>query len=275
MSHKYEVTGPEAEFEAGSRGRVLRNLLGITRVRDMNEAESQALELAQEAALNLYGSDHRFIADDICALHRLWLGPIYPWAGEYRSVNVSKGGFQFAHAPLIAGLMADLERDALRRHTPCRATNDADVAQALAEVHAELILVHPFRDGQRSPCPLARVVNGLAGGITAARLQSVVRARQARLYRGHSSRHGARLRTADCDVCGRYRAVAATRRFQCAMKASMLADASERLSLAKGARMPSTADDVWAEMRKAALRALADLRNGLDCLSTIGQIIRQ
>ena len=59
------------------------------------------------------------------------------------------------------------------------------------------------------------------------------------------------------------------------MKASLLAGASERLSLAKGARMPSTADDVWAEMRKAALRALADLRNGLDCLSTIGQIIRQ
>jgi len=48
---KYEATGPEAEFEPGSRGRVLRNLLGITRVRDMNEAESQALELAQEAAL--------------------------------------------------------------------------------------------------------------------------------------------------------------------------------------------------------------------------------
>ena len=85
--------GPEAEFEPGSRGRVLRNLLGITRVRDMHEAESQALELAQEAALDLHGSDHRFIADDICTLHPLWLGPIYPWAGEYRSVNITKAGF--------------------------------------------------------------------------------------------------------------------------------------------------------------------------------------
>ena len=165
MSRKYKATGPEAEFEPGSRGRVLRNLLGITRVRDMNEAESQALELAQEAALNLYGSDHRFIADDICALHRLWLGPIYPWAGEYRSVNVSKGGFQFAHAPLIAGLMADLERDALRRHTPCRATNDADVAQALAEVHAELILVHPFREGNGRLARLLALLMALQAGL--------------------------------------------------------------------------------------------------------------
>ena len=50
------------------------------------------------------------------------------------------------------------------------------------------------------------------------------------------------------------------------MKASVLAGASARLPLAKGARMPSTADDVCAEMRKAALRAVADLRWGLDCL---------
>ena len=99
MSRKYAATGPEREFEPGSRGRVLRNLLGITRVRDINEAESQALELAQDAALDQYGSSHRFTAKDIRTLHRLWLGPIYPWSGDYRSVNIGKGGFQFAHAP--------------------------------------------------------------------------------------------------------------------------------------------------------------------------------
>lgn len=71
MNRKYEATGPQAEFEPGSRGRVLRNLLGITRVRDMNEAESQALELAQEAALDCFGPHHRFDAADVCALHRL------------------------------------------------------------------------------------------------------------------------------------------------------------------------------------------------------------
>jgi cell filamentation protein len=147
VSRKYEAGGPEAEFEPGSRGRVLRNLLGITRVRDMNVAESQALELAQDAAIDLYGSSHRFTANDICRLHRLWLGPIYPWAGEYRSVNIGKGGFQFAHAPRIASLMAELEQDALRRYTPCHTVAPLEIARALAEVHAELILVHPFRDG--------------------------------------------------------------------------------------------------------------------------------
>ena len=52
MNPKDQATGPEVEFEPGSRGRVLRNLLGITRVRDMNAAESQALQMAQDAALD-------------------------------------------------------------------------------------------------------------------------------------------------------------------------------------------------------------------------------
>jgi len=36
---KYQAVGPQAEFESGSRGRVLRNVLGITRVRDMKLTE--------------------------------------------------------------------------------------------------------------------------------------------------------------------------------------------------------------------------------------------
>ena len=165
MSGRYVATGPETEFEPGSRGRVLRNLLGINRVRDMNEAESQALLLAHEAALDSFGPKHRFTADDVCALHRLWLGPIYAWAGEYRSVNIGKAGFQFAHAPLVPGLMADLERGALARLTPCQAAHDADVARALAEVHAELILVHPFREGNGRLARLLTLLTALQAGL--------------------------------------------------------------------------------------------------------------
>lgn len=65
-------------------------------------------------------------------------------------------------------------------------------------------------------------------------------------------------------VC--YRRPAATRRFQYAMKASMLSGIDPRASLAKGARMPSTADEVCAETRNASLRAAGDLRCGFDCL---------
>lgn len=165
VKSRYQATGIEAEFEPGSRGRVLRNLLGITRVRDMNLAESQALEIAQDLALDRFDSDHRFTAQDICDLHALWLGPIYPWAGEYRSVDIGKGGFQFAHARLIPGLMAELERGALIKHTPCRAGDDAAIGMALAEVHAELILVHPFREGNGRLARVLAVLMALQAGL--------------------------------------------------------------------------------------------------------------
>jgi cell filamentation protein len=164
-STKYAAGGMESEFQPGSRGKVLRNLLGITRVREMEAVESQALTIAQETAVTQYGPSHRFTSADVRRLHRIWLGRIYPWAGHYRSLNIGKGGFQFAHAPLIPRLMSAFGKDALRRHTPCGNDAEIPVARSLAEVHAELILIHPFRDG-----------NGRV-----ARLLSLLMARQAGL----------------------------------------------------------------------------------------------
>ena len=165
MTTRYDAHGAEAEFEPGSRGRVLRNLLGITRVGDMELAESQALWLAQQQAIDMFGSDHRFTATDICSLHRAWLGPIYAWAGEYRSVNMGKGGFQFAAAHLVPDLMAQLERDALARCTPCREASASEVAKALAVVHAELVLIHPFREGNGRLARLLALLMGLQAGL--------------------------------------------------------------------------------------------------------------
>lgn len=158
VSRRYLAAGWESEFQPGSRGRVLRNLLGITRVREMEDAEAQAFASAQKVALKRYGGTHRFTPADIRYLHKLWLGSIYPWAGKYRTVNIVKGGFQFAHAPLIPRLMAVLGRGALRQHTPRGVVADCTLARSLAEVHAELILVHPFRDGNGR---LARLVSVL------------------------------------------------------------------------------------------------------------------
>jgi cell filamentation protein len=93
------------------------------------------------------------------------LGPIYAWAGEYRSLNIGKAGFQFAHAPLIPGLMAELQRGALARLTPCSAAGDAGMARALAEVHAELILVHPFREGNGRLARLLALLMALQAGL--------------------------------------------------------------------------------------------------------------
>ena len=147
-SVKYDTSGLiEAQFEPGSHGRVLKNRLGIKGRKEMDEAESVALAVATDKILRMYDADHRFTAEDITTMHKTWLGGIYGWAGKYRQVNVSKGDFPFAVAKHIPQLMAEFEKDTLHKHTPCNFKSLERVIQALAEVHVELILIHPFREG--------------------------------------------------------------------------------------------------------------------------------
>src|SRR5947199_10710700 len=86
---------PEAETEPGSRGRVLRNRPGIRRKRDMDAAEYEALLRTQEAYLEQISAETRFTAALIRQMHRDWLGEVYEWAGAYRTVELSNGGFRW------------------------------------------------------------------------------------------------------------------------------------------------------------------------------------
>ncbi len=148
----------ESAHQPGSGGRVLANLAAITRVRDMQQAESEALESLNLAVLHEVTAQQRFTIDDLCAWHRRWLGHLYAWAGDFRQVNIGKGGFQFASAHLVPKLMADYERGPLASLTPCTGMNDTELAHALAVTHAELILIHPFREGNGR---LTRLLNTL------------------------------------------------------------------------------------------------------------------
>lgn len=145
---RYDVSDlPEGQFEPGSRGFVLKNLLGIKRKTDMDRAEEEALQKASEALLRTISKDQRFTADDICRIHKIWLGGVYLWAGHYRRVNVSKTEFMFAVAEHIPALMHEFERSVLREDTPCQPGPLSEVVRKLASVHVELVLIHPFREG--------------------------------------------------------------------------------------------------------------------------------
>ena len=141
------ATGVEAENEPGSRGRVLRNKPGIQHKREMDRAEFEALTRAQMELLGRVTTETRFTADWLRSMHRSWLGELYEWAGEYRTVEMEKGGFRWPPAYLVAQNMRQLEQGLLQRYTPCRPAPLEIAARHMAEVHAELLLIHPFRDG--------------------------------------------------------------------------------------------------------------------------------
>ena len=144
---------------------MLKNLLGITLSAEMDAAEANALIDAVDRLVRSYDEEHRFTANDICELHCVWLGGIYAWAGEYRQVNVSKGNFMFAAAGRIPALMAEFERDALARCTPCKFETTEEIVGALAETHVELVLIHPFLEGNGRISRVLSTLMALQAGL--------------------------------------------------------------------------------------------------------------
>jgi cell filamentation protein len=162
---RYAAAGPETEFEPGSRGCVLRNLPGIRSAREVARVESRALLDAQDRLIEMYSPEHRFTSADVCEIHRVWLKSVYPWAGQYRSVNMAKGDFHFAAAREVPRLMYEFERRELARYTPCRIAAESEIARALAIVHAELVLIHPFREGNGRCARLLALLMAFQAGL--------------------------------------------------------------------------------------------------------------
>ena len=155
----------ESQFEPGSNGRVLKNKLGITSVREMDKQEKEAQMRAIEELTGVFDENHRFTAADICKLHKVWLGDIYEWAGKYRHVKMSKNDFSFSFPEQISKLMVELEKGPLSECTPCRFSSLDEVIKALAIVHAELLLIHPFREGNGRVARMLATLMALQAGL--------------------------------------------------------------------------------------------------------------
>ena len=162
----YDASGLiEAQFEPGSRGRVLRNLLGSKSKREMDQIEAQEQLRTLEELVRIYDQTHRITAADVRRIHKIWLGSIYAWAGNYRQVNLSKGDFPFAAANQIPRLMIEFEKGPLRAYTPYRFTEMNEIARTIAVVHTELLLIHPFREGNGRVARLLAVLMALQAGL--------------------------------------------------------------------------------------------------------------
>lgn len=139
--------GIEGEFEPGSDDKVLRNKLGITSLLEMDQTEYDALEEAQDRYLDRVTDKTVFTAEVIREMHKDWLGDVYEWAGTYRTVEMSKGGFTWPPASRVEANMKRFEETLLLPKSPFRASDFHQAAKDLAILHAELLLIHPFREG--------------------------------------------------------------------------------------------------------------------------------
>lgn len=148
MTNRYDTSlNVEGQYQPGSNNLVLVNKLQITNTEEMDDTELELLNALYQDVLSNVTREQKLTVADIFEWHRRWLGNVYDWAGQERSVNMSKGNFHFTAANQIPFMLQEFESKFLCVLTPCYLMDEMALVDAIAKVHIEFILVHPFREG--------------------------------------------------------------------------------------------------------------------------------
>lgn len=141
---RYDVAD---EYEPGSSNTVLRNFLGITDPQEIGVQEARTYLDAIRDSILEFDVDQNLTMEAVFDFHRKWLAKIYPFAGRFREVNLSKSSVAFCPVVHLREQSAVFDQQVLQRLTPCSKLSRFELPSALAEVHVEFILLHPFREG--------------------------------------------------------------------------------------------------------------------------------
>lgn len=126
---------------------ILKNRLGIISQAELDKAEAEITTIV--IATLTTGSDVyrlRFDRQLLQDLHKEIFGDIYDWAGEFRTLDISKESSYFAHAQYISPQL-DALFEVLGRDERLSSDEKVLVVESLAHYYSELNAVHPFREG--------------------------------------------------------------------------------------------------------------------------------
>ena len=124
---------------------VLRNKLGIRDAEALSSAETgitllRIMDLARNPVVGRFDSEH------LREIHRRLFSDIYDWAGEYRTVEISKG-VPFCYCANIQNSLDRLFSE-LKVEQYLHTVSDREtMVRRLAYYLVELNVIHPFREG--------------------------------------------------------------------------------------------------------------------------------
>lgn len=121
---------------------VLRNKAGI---RDARTLEAFEFVMSAQRAEEPFPAG-RFSPTHYRAIHAHLFQDVFDWAGQYRTIRLSKGGNAFCYPENIRPAMTALF-DGLRRERFLRGRDADQFAVSGAHFLAELNAIHPFREG--------------------------------------------------------------------------------------------------------------------------------
>lgn len=82
----------------------------------------------------------------ISSIHKVAFNHLYEFAGELRTVNMSKGGFTFPTAKFLPEIIHEFEVKFLGANLKLLDSYE-ELIQLAAPIHSELLFFHPFREG--------------------------------------------------------------------------------------------------------------------------------
>ncbi|MGK9053961.1 Fic/DOC family protein [Neorhizobium petrolearium] len=122
--------------------RILKNKLDIRDAEELDRVERQYVwSRIQE------GIPHgHFDLAHLKAIHRRLFQDIFEWAGQVRTVEISKGGSQFQFRQYIETGMADVHRRIVKSNF-LRGLDRSSFAAEAGRIIGDVNYVHPFREG--------------------------------------------------------------------------------------------------------------------------------
>jgi len=110
---------------------------------DAFEADATAMRMLELVERPLAG---QFDLSHLRALHRYLFQDVYDWAGELRTVDISKGNSRFANAGMIETYLAK-QLAPLRNEKFLQGAPPELFVVRVAHYMAEINAAHPFREG--------------------------------------------------------------------------------------------------------------------------------
>jgi len=129
---------------------VLQNFADIKDAELLHKAEADITSITMAGSYNLHYE--KFDTDTLMDIHRTIFGNIYPWAGEFRTIQMVKyeevlGGdtVRYAYPKEIKKQL----KEAMKEVAKLKRTgnNDEDVVFRLVRIIAKIWQIHPFREG--------------------------------------------------------------------------------------------------------------------------------
>ncbi len=140
MVDKY---GTEEDPDCYPGTSTLINLLNIT---DNKTLESAERDITEACVAELEFQTPPYNLDYLCTIHKQIFQDIYPWAGQLRQLDISRGSTHFCNVNFINRESEKLFVKFSEQHY-FEGLKRESLIPLVAEFYGDLNMIHPFREG--------------------------------------------------------------------------------------------------------------------------------